>query len=65
VFKCSFGEGGRQWAGDIYTAILLIYRLPGERARRIAESSAMLWVQFWGGNTNVAEGVLQNREAQT
>ena len=38
----------RQWAGDIYTAILLIYRLHGERARRIQESSAMLWVQFYG-----------------
>ena len=47
--ECSFGEGGRQWAGDIYTAILLIYRprasfsrrAPREHRERRAPSEAL------------------------
>jgi hypothetical protein len=42
----------------------MIFRLPGERAKRISADAAFVWVQFWGGNMHLAEALLANHNAQ-
>ena len=59
------GRGQRETpVGDIYAIVELIMLLPGRRAGLVRSNAARLFVNYYGGNLSMAEGVIANRERQ-
>ena len=50
--------------GDIYVVVEVIMLLPGKRAAPVRSECARLFVRFYGGDLQLAEQVIGNRQRQ-